>query len=73
MAMQFLMLIASTLYKKFLWNKEIFYLYRFKHKCPYGDPLIKTMLLVPCDCVCVTVLFVSIDCTIDAFLLLLFV
>lgn len=50
-------------------NKEIFYLYRFKHKCPYGDPLIKTMLLVLCDCVCVTVLFVSIDCNIDACLL----
>lgn len=33
-------------------KKEIFYLYRFKHKCPYSNPLIRTMLLVLCACVC---------------------
>lgn len=45
-------------------NKEIFYLYRLKHKCPYSDPLIQTMLLVLCDCVslcCVSVLIIPLS------------
>lgn len=44
-------------------DKEIFYLYRFKHKCPYSNPLIKTMLLVLCDSVslcCMSVLIVPL-------------
>lgn len=38
MAMQFLMLIAVTLYEIFFFlfmNKEIFYMYRVSSKCPY--------------------------------------
>lgn len=68
MAMQFLMLIASTLYEKFFMNEEIFYLYRFKQKCPYRNPLIQTMLLVLCVSLCVAV---SIDRFVDACLLYL--
>lgn len=50
-------------------NKEIFYVYRCKNKCPYSNPLIKTMLY--CVTLCVPVLSVSIDCAIDTHLLYL--
>lgn len=49
-------------------HKEIFYLYIFKRKCPYSNPSIKTAA----GTVCFTELFVSIDCTIVAFIFALF-
>lgn len=43
-------------------KEEIFYLYRLKPKCPYSNPLIKTvLLLINCVTLCVPVLFVSLD------------
>lgn len=40
-------------------NKEIFYrlLYRFKHKCPYFDPLIQTILSVLGDFMSVLIVY----------------